>query len=172
LATAIVGAAILFGNGASARTFEVWLADLDVTLTAVEDQAAGQITHDITVMNIGDDTGRDIVITHIPVIGVKVVSFKSQTSTCMLKLINTTVNSVVQCTLPQLAAHGGTEQITVVTSNTTTWPGRKITTAQAWGLCQISTAAITRRVWNSPDTHSRPVFQETWRRSSAMRKYG
>ena len=134
LATVIVGAAILFGHGASARTFEVWLADLDVTLTAVEDQAAGQITHDITVMNIGDDTGRDIVITHIPVIGVQVISVKSQTSTCMLKLINTTVKSVVQCTLPQLAAHGGIEQITVVTSNATTWPGRKITTAQAMGI--------------------------------------
>src|SRR5262245_55858733 len=130
LATAVVGVAILCGQDASARTREVWLADLDVALTAVEDQAAGQITHDITVTNLGDDTGRDIVITHIPVIGVTILSVKSQASTCLLKLFNTTAKAV-QCILPQLAAHGGTEHITVVTSNATVWPGRKITTAQA-----------------------------------------
>ena len=134
LATAIVGVVMLLGSGAQARTREVWLADLDVALVAVEDQAAGEITHDITVTNIGDDTGRDIVITHIPVVGVNVLSVKSQASTCLVKLINTTVKSVVQCTLPLLAAHGGTELITVVTSNATTWPGRKITTAQAMGI--------------------------------------
>ena len=132
LTTAIVGGAILSCGVVSARSWEVWLADLDVTLTAVEDRAAGQITHVITVTNIQDDTGRDVVITHIPVIGVHVLGIKPQQSTCVLKTYNTGVQAV-QCTLPQLAAHGGTEQITVVTSNATTWTGRKITTAQAMG---------------------------------------
>jgi hypothetical protein len=50
----------------------------------------------------------------------------------MLRLFSSGVKTV-QCILPQLAAHGGVEQITVVTGNATTWPGRKITTAQAMG---------------------------------------
>jgi hypothetical protein len=135
LATTVVGVVIFFCAIASARTSEVWLADLDVTLTAVEDRAAGRITYDITVMNIHDDTGRDIVITRIPVIGVNVLSIKSQQSTCVLKIYNPAnpAAKVVQCTLSQLAAHGGIEQIPVITSNATTWPGRKITTAQAMG---------------------------------------
>jgi hypothetical protein len=121
----------LFCEVASAKSTEVWLADLDVTLTAVEDRALGQITHHITVTNNGDDDGRDIVITHIPVIGVKVLSIKPQHSTCVLKTYNTTVQ-VIQCTLPQLGVLG-TENLTVVTSNATTWTGRKITTAQVMG---------------------------------------
>ena len=132
LATAIVGAAIFSCNIAAARSWEVWLADLDVTLSAVENQTTGQITHDITVTNIGDDTGRDIVITHIPVIRVQVLSITPQKSTCVLKTYTPT-GKAVQCTLSQLASHGASEQITVVTSNSTTWTGRKITTAQAMG---------------------------------------
>jgi hypothetical protein len=131
LATAILGAVVLFCNLVLAASREVWLADLDVTLAAVEDQAAGQITHDITVTNIGDDSGRDIVITHIPVIGIHVLGIKSQTSTCVLRII--TAHELVQCTLPLLAVRAS-EQITVVTNNSTTWPGRKITTAQAMGV--------------------------------------
>ena len=152
LATAIVGSAILSYSVASAKSSEVWLADLDVTLTAVEDRAAGQITHVITVTNIHDDTGRDIVITHIPVIGVQVLSFKPKKPTCVCAL--KTYNTGVQA----CSALSRSLQPTEASSRSPwsratrrTGPGARSPQHKPWGQCRISTAAITRRVWNCPE---------------------
>jgi hypothetical protein len=123
--------ALVAGATAPAYSQEVWLADLKVELKATENPGAGQIVHEITVTNKQDDTGRDIVVTHIPVIGMQLLAFSSQASTCAVRIYSSSAK-VVQCSLPTLNV-GASEKITVITRNTTSWPGRKVTTAQVMG---------------------------------------
>ena len=117
---------------AGAATQERWLADLKVTMTATENAAAGTITHVIRVTNQGDDTARDVGLTHIPVVGMAILSHASSSSACARRGYNNGAVWVVHCTLPALDV-GVTEKLVVVTRNSTTWPGLKVTTAQALG---------------------------------------
>ena len=124
-------AAGLTGAG-RAEAQEVWLADLKVEITATENAAQGYILHEITVTNQFDDSARDILLTHIPVIGMQVLAFSSQQSACVLQVVSG-LATPVRCTLPVLNV-GASEKIYVVTRNTTTWTGGKVTTAQVMGV--------------------------------------
>src|SRR5262245_8439398 len=119
---------------ASAATSEVWLADLSVDLAATLNVAAGRISHIITVKNLGDDSGRSLVIYHQPVVGTQVLTVTPTSATCetfWFADAGPGVN-VVRCTMPMLNP-GQVEVIKVLTTSATTWPGRKITTAQVMG---------------------------------------
>jgi hypothetical protein len=111
---------------------EVWLADLKVEMTATENAAAGYIVHEITVTNQFDDSAREIVLTHIPVLGMPLLAVVPQSATCVLRPIST-LATAVQCTLATLNV-GATEKVWVVTGNTTSWTGGKVTTAQVMGI--------------------------------------
>jgi hypothetical protein len=131
IAAGVVLAAGLLSVG-QAHAQEVWLADLKVEMTTTENAAAGTLLHEITVTNKQDDTGRDILITHIPVIGMGILAFTSQRSVCVLRPVSS-IAIAVQCSLSTLNP-GLTEKVWVVTRNTTTWTGGKVTTAQVMGL--------------------------------------
>lgn len=128
------GAVLVAGlfSARPAQAQEVWLADLKVEMTTTEDATKGTLLHEITVTNKQDDTGRDILITHIPVIGMGVLAFTSQRSVCVLRPASS-IAIAVQCSLVTLNP-GLTEKVWVLTRNTTTWTGGKVTTAQVMGL--------------------------------------
>ena len=117
---------------AAARAQERWLADLKVTMTATEDASAGIIKHVVRVTNQGDDTARDVGITHIPVVGMAVVDYSSTSGTCHQRSYNNNAAWVIHCPVAAMNV-GVTETVVVVTRNTTAWPGLKVTTAQAMG---------------------------------------
>ena len=116
---------------ASARALEVWQADLTVQLSASEDVAAGTITHDVVVTNIGDDTGRELVITHIPIPGTRIRSYVAGRSSCaVVQYVPPNGPEVLRCTLATLDVRA-TETIQVVTTNAVHPAIRRRTTAQA-----------------------------------------
>jgi uncharacterized protein DUF11 len=107
-----------------------WEADMRVTMTAAEDPVAGTVTHVVTVRNLGDDTAREVVITHIPAVGMN--PLLPIPANCSLHTVHAGI-SAVQCRVPILDVRAQT-QITIVTDNTAATTARRVTTAQAMGL--------------------------------------
>lgn len=116
---------------AQAATQEVWLADVGLTLQASDNPVTNRIYHSVTITNHGDDSGRDILFTLIPVYATQVVTSGSQNSVC--QTVTVVWQQVVRCTLPLLNV-SQTETIKITTTRNTTFPGRKIATAQAMGV--------------------------------------
>ena len=130
----VTGVALVAGflSVGRAQAQEVWLADMKVEMAVTEDVTKGTLLHQIKVTNKQDDTGREILITHIPVLGMEVLSFGSDRSACALR-VTSPIAIAVQCSLPTLNP-GFSEKVWVLTRNTTTWTGGKVTTAQVMGL--------------------------------------